>query len=331
MAALSETDSSCCRGGKYGAGVACICFVALVWTLATVLKQVVFQDLKYNEPLIFTYVCNSCYALHFPLHGFLRCTGLMDPIPWRRGDAQEKNGEVREAMVAGLLIAPIWFMAQWTYSAGVASTSVTSSTVISTTSVVWTLLASYLFLQEKLTAMKVIGIICCMAGNAATLLGNDQQQGQRGELWGDILCLLAAMLYATYTTVLSVVTKPDFSVALLFGALGAVVMVLGAPLAFGLEHAAMWRMTPEVFGLLIFNGLFDNVLSQFAWAKAVQWTSPTAATVGLSLTIPLSIVADAARHKQLTGWTFLASALVVIGFICVTVASKPREAEQIPQ
>eukprot|EP00439_Symbiodinium_sp_Y106_P071187 s88_g12.t1 len=83
--------------------------------------------------------------------------------------------------------------------------------------------------------------------------------------------------------------------------------------------------TETVFGLLIFNGLFDNVLSQFAWAKAVQWTSPTAATVGLSLTIPLSVVADFVRQKQLTGWTFLAAALVITGFICVTVASKPKE------
>ena len=96
--------------------------------------------------------------------------------------------------------------------------------------------------------------------------------------------------------------------------------------------------TPQVFGLLIFNGLFDNVLSQFAWAKAsivvllqahasmrqaVQWTSPTTATVpfqkllwevcdlcvnlceataslkakvGLSLTIPLSAAGSAERE-----------------------------------
>ncbi|OLP74346.1 hypothetical protein AK812_SmicGene46139, partial [Symbiodinium microadriaticum] len=47
--------------------------------------------------------------------------------------------------------------------------------------------------------------------------------------------------------------------------------------------------------------------------------------VGLSLTIPLSVVADFVRQKQLTGWTFLAAALVITGFICVTVASKPKE------
>lgn len=141
---------------QYASGVACICFVAVLWTFATVLKQLIFSDLNYNEPLVLTYVCNACYAVHFPLHGLLRMTKVVSPIPWRRAEAEGsvKNGEVREAMRGGLIIAPLWFAAQWTYSAGVASTSVTASTVISTTSVVWTLLASILFLKEKVTVVK---------------------------------------------------------------------------------------------------------------------------------------------------------------------------------
>ena len=39
---------------------------------------------------------------------------------------------------------------------------------------------------------------------------------------------------------------------------------------------------------------------RFAWAKAVQLTPPTTATVGLSLTIPLSVLADVLRQKYLT-------------------------------
>jgi len=306
--------------GQYTSGVICICFVAVVWTFATVLKQVIFNDLNYNAPLILTYVCNGCYAVHFPLHGLLRCSALTEPIPWRR--SEEKQGEVREAIVAGLVIAPIWFLAQWTYSAGVASTSVTASTVISTTSVVWTLIGSVIFLKEKLTGMKVFGILCCMAGNAATLLGSSSGTDHKGAFSGDLLCVLAAMLYATYTTVLSRLVGEDFSVALLFGVIGVAILVFGAPLLFFVQDD-LGRMTPEVFGLLIFNGLFDNVLSQFAWAKAVQWTSPTTATVGLSLTIPLSVVADILRHQLLSLWTFVAAVLVVIGFVAVTLASKP--------
>ena len=59
--------------------------------------------------------------------------------------------------------------------------------------------------------------------------------------------------------------------------------------------------TDHCFNDCILNiGNSDDTRPRFAWAKAVQWTSPTTATVGLSLTIPLSVVADLLRHKYLT-------------------------------
>mmetsp|Transcript_36530 Transcript_36530/g.58932 ORF Transcript_36530/g.58932 Transcript_36530/m.58932 type:complete len:374 (+) Transcript_36530:137-1258(+) len=316
--------------GQFLAGVGCICFVAVVWTLATVLKQVIFLDLAFDEPLILAYVCNLCYGVHLPLHVLARSCGLVAPIPWRKpdanpGESSKDVGEVRHAAFVGLLISPLWFLSQWTYSRGVASTSVTSSTVISTTSVVWTLLASVIFLGERLSLLKLLGIAACMAGNVATLWGNDSQGGHSSEFQGDVLCVIAAMLYAAYTTVLTILVRPSTSVSLLFGFLGLAVLIVGTPLVFIFDRGSLGRMTPEVFGLLIFNGLFDNVLSQFAWAKAVQWTSPTAATVGLSLTIPLSVVADLLRHNKLSRWSFVSAFLVVLGFVAVTIASKPNQ------
>merc|ERR1719265_1932400 len=89
------------------------------------------------------------------------------------------------------------------------------------------------------------------------------------------------------------------------------------------------RMSGSIFGLLIFNGVFDNVLSQFAWAKAVQWTSPTMASVGLTLTIPLGVLADYVRGVVLTGWAYLAALLVIVGFLAVSLASQPKQANSV--
>lgn len=239
--------------------------------------------------------------------------------------SEEPVSTVWEAVWIAVIISPIWFAAQWTYSAGVATTSATSSTVISTTSVVWTLLASVVFLGERLTVMKVVGVIACMAGNIATLWGSDVHQGQKAHLSGDILCIVAAMLYATYTTILKRFAGPNISIMWLFGSIGAVIFVLCSPLVFWLSWGALRLMTLNIFGLLIFNGIFDNVLSQYAWAKAVQWTSATTATVGLSLTIPLSIAVDFARGVKLLGWSYVAAALVLLGFIFVTLAPEPSE------
>lgn len=371
---------------RWLAGVACICLVSVIWTFATVLKQIVFNDLNYNEPLVFTYVCNVCYALHLPLHALGRCLGLTRPVPWRSrrdtsvaaemgaraaasGEARAaglgaakacprapENAEAgaaadadasasqssqsarsaegssaREAAIAALLIAPIWFMSQWTYSSGVAMTSVTSSTVISATSVVWTLIASVLFTGERLTLLKGCGVLACMAGNIVTQLG-DMHGGKGGQAMGDLLCLASAVGYAAYTTILKKLVREDTSVALMFGFLGAAIAVAGAPIVLTFGYSALQKMSLKIFGLLVFNGIFDNVISQYLWAKAVQWTSPTAATVGLSLTIPLSIAADFLRRHPPSVWSFLAGALVVAGFVSVTLATRPAaQQEACPQ
>lgn len=339
------------RSWQWAAGIVCICCVAVLWTGATVLKQIIFKDLDYNEPLVLSYVCNACYVFHLPLFALGRCVGLVKPMQWSRTSrrpveasaepdgASPGNGAgcvaatgdgsqsfARDAVLAGLTIAPVWFFAQWTYSSGVAKTSVTSSTVISATSVVWTLIGSILFAGERLNLLKALGVACCLAGNVATQLG-DFKGSFSGQALGDMLCLGSAVLYAVYTTTLKKMAGEDVSVVLLFGTIGLVIGVLGLPCVLLFDYDALDRMTPKIFGLLIFNGIFDNVLSQYLWAKAVQWISPTAATVGLSLTIPLSIVADIVRSHPPSKWSYLAGVLVVVGFISVTMATRPEATE----
>lgn len=305
---------------RWAAGILSIIFVAVIWTLATVLKQVVFQDLDFDEPLILTFVCNSCYVVYLPLYPLQQRMKARREIIDVAAAAIEAT-EVRRAIRVGLIITPVWFFSQWSYSVGVSLTSVTSSTVISTTSCVWTLLASVMFLGESLTCPKVIGVVFCMAGNVATLFGNDRQGGQEGHLQGDLLCLLSAMLYATYTTVLKRCTGESTSCSLVFGTVGAVMVAAVAPFLFVFDMRGLQKLSGTIVGLLVFNGIFDNVLSQHAWMKAIQWTSPTAATVGLSLTIPLSVLADLLRHKPLTAWSFASAFLVVAGFAVVSLAS----------
>ena len=48
----------------------------------------------------------------------------------------------------------------------------------------------------------------------------------------------------------------------------------------------------RIMWLLLLKGMADNVLSDTLWAKAVMLTSPAAATVGLSLTVPLAMASE---------------------------------------
>merc|ERR1740121_1194736 len=133
------------------AGVACICLVAVIWTVATVLKQVVFSDFHYDEPLVLTWLCNGCYVLQLPMFLAGRALGLVESIPWRRqprvtsdgqdalyrlapasptrcdrpqaqgteasASAAEVGTSVAESVLACFFFLCLSFASQWTYSA----------------------------------------------------------------------------------------------------------------------------------------------------------------------------------------------------------------------
>ena len=88
-------------------------------------------------------------------------------------------------------------------------------------------------------------------------------------------------------------------------------------------------MTMSVLGFIVLNGLADNVLSDYLWARSIVLTSPTVATVGLSLTIPLAFLSDAAMGKLRGGWEEVVGALAVAaGFGLVSWKEKKGQVEQ---
>ena len=73
-------------------------------------------------------------------------------------------------------------------------------------------------------------------------------------------------------------------------------------------------------GSLFANGLVGTVISDYLWVLAVLLVSPVVATAGLSLTIPLSMIADMVLHAQAFHALYiLGAALTFIGFLFVNV------------
>ena len=85
----------------------------------------------------------------------------------------------------------------------------------------------------------------------------------------------------------------------MLGCMGALCFVLGWPLVLLLDWAH-WELfewpSRTVAATLLANGLLGSVLPDLIWARAVVLGSPTVATIGLSLTIPMAMAFDA-MHK----------------------------------
>jgi len=151
------------------------------------------------------------------------------------------------------------------------------------------------------------------------LADEDPGDAKQRSVVGDGAALVSAASYGLYTATLRVADPED--VSKLLGCMGAANAVFfAAPL--GAYCAATQKCgrgifrNPKIAGLVIAKGLFDNVLSDWLWARAVMLTSPTAATLGLSLTIPVAFAADAlVNGKQPKPLALLGALFVVAGFV----------------
>ena len=88
----------------------------------------------------------------------------------------------------------------------------------------------------------------------------------------------------------------------------------------GATFACVQTLTLTILSCLLLKALFDDVLSDYLWARAVVMTSATVATVGLGLTVPLAFLSDWAlgRGEDLKSIGRILGAVgVLAGFILV--------------
>lgn len=116
------------------------------------------------------------------------------------------------------------------------------------------------------------------------------------------------------------------STDLVFGYLGLASLVLLFPLVWMTSSTELWNLLSipsqrQFLRYILVNGFFNNVISDYLWARAVVFTSPTTVTVGVSLTIPASAILDWLLNGiPLTADIVLGGVLIIVGFICVVKA-----------
>lgn len=264
----------------------------------------------------------------------------------------ERPLTTRETFKLSAKFCILWMFANWSNSASFTYTSVASSTILSTTSGVFTLFFGAILGAERFTVKKCVGVFGSLSGVAIiALVDMYKKQGDTdlgsfpdkppGEVFlGDALALLSAVFYGVYATLLqkSVGDERRINMPLFIGFIGVVAVVCAWPGIFllqliGLESFSL-PPTKEVWVVILINALI-SLISDTCWAYAVLLISPLVVTVGLTLTIPLSLVGQILINSQYaSAWHWVGALIIVFAFVFINYESrqrpKPQHHESIP-
>ncbi|XP_069588644.1 solute carrier family 35 member F5 isoform X2 [Ranitomeya imitator] len=186
----------------------------------------------------------------------------------------------------------VWFLANYSYQEALSDTRVAIVNIISSTSGLFTLILASIFPSnsgDRFTLSKLLAVILSIGGVVLVSLSGSGSSRDK-EAIGFVGLFNLLLLWPGFF--LLHYTKFE---------------------AFEFPNKLVWIY-------LVINGLVGTVLSEFLWLWGCFLTSSLVGTLALSLTIPLSIIADICMQKVRFSWVFFAGALpVFISFFIVTL------------
>lgn len=213
------------------------------------------------------------------------------------------------------------------YAAG-AYTSAINLTLFQSCMPALILVGSFLVFGVRATWIQIVGLLLTMTGVALAASHGDLASLLQLQLnFGDILIMIACVLYAIYTIGLG--KRPALSTQTLFAGMAAAAFLTSLPLLAGeiIAGKVVWPTDALAWAILVFVAIFPSLLSQMFYMRAVELIGADRAAVFLNLTPVFGAAMGVAILGERFGmYEAGALALVLSGIFLSEKLGRPRAA-----
>ena len=203
------------------------------------------------------------------------------------------------------------------YLVGLSKTTPVSSSIFSTLQPVWVFLIAVLFYQEKVTWMKVVGILIGLGGALLCISTQQSDDLASDAFMGNMLCLISSVVYAVYLILSQRILSSIGAMTMLrYTFSGAAVSAIIVTFITGFDAPVFsmpFHWTP--FLILMFVLIFPTTISYMLLPVGLKYLKTTVVAIYGYLILIVATIASLALGQDRFSWTQTCAII----FICIGV------------
>lgn len=237
---------------------------------------------------------------------------------------REPSVTVRRRVQMLLLGAVGMFGYMYLYLTGVSKTTPVSSAIFNSLQPIWVFLFSAIFLSEKVSAKKVVGLLGGLIGALLCIFTQKGADVASDPLAGDLYNFACSLLFAGYLLVSNKLLKSVGTITLMKyvftgAAVPGVILAWCTPGHSALfTHAATWQPIAALAFILI----FPTVLSYLLIPIGLKYLSTTVVSIYNYLMLVVTTVIALAVGQDHFSWTQLCAILLIFGSVYLVEAAE---------
>ena len=187
-------------------------------------------------------------------------------------------------------------------------TSVASSTTIVCTEVIWVCLGFCLFLKGKLSRKAAAAIAVTLLGSVLIACSDS---GSGGQLYGDILALLAAIAVAVYTLIGRIVREKLSTTVYTYIVYSACALVLAVTCLMQGESLVSYGWSAVIGGALL--AIFSTMLGHSIFSWCLKYFSPAFVSASKLCEPVVAAILAGFLFGELPGWLQVMGGALILG------------------